>query len=81
MPDITLLKACWRQGNVGHQRRELRVLTSGRQEFNDNAGVSRFDLINQQRQVFTGVLSDTKKQWKYPHTLGSSCNQLRSRVG
>ena len=75
------LKNCRRQCDVGHQCSKLRVLASGGQELNDSARVRGFDLINQQRQVFPCVLSDTKKEWKYPDALGSRSNQLGSCVG
>ena len=76
MPNVTLLDGCRRQGDVGHQCGELRVLAGGRQQLNDNAGVRGSDLINQQRQVFAGVLSDTKKQRKNPDLTRSVSNQV-----
>ena len=78
---ITLLGGCWRQGNVSHQCGELRKLAGGRQQLNDNAGVCSSNLINQKRQVLTGVFPDTKKQRKNPDPARSRSNQLSSCIG
>ncbi len=62
-----------------HVRQEVNHLwhfTRGGQHFDLHLRVQHFDLVDQQRQVLSGVFSDTQKEWKYPHAMRTTGDQF-----
>jgi hypothetical protein len=69
------------QSDIGHQCRQLFILTGGGQELNRHAWMRDPDLLNQQWEVFSCMLANPKKNGEYPYVECTSGYQISSGFG
>ena len=73
--------AASRQCDVGHQRRQLLVLTRGRKQVNRYIGMRGAELRDQQWQVFTGMFTDSEEKRKDLDAAGASRGHFKRSLG